>query len=226
MALVELSVVEQRYRAVLEAVAGVPVTEVAARYEVSRCWPSRPGSCCCPVGALVPIMGIMTLGDGPFSVAFGNWLGRIVAPAWSVLLGTCVIVLAVGSHRVLAVIASLVGVAVAAPCVFCRAWHMGACFDDHGITVRKFLRTYRLGWHEVSRLTDGQVSVDQGRDLAWALNVVLRDGRVIKTPLGRRWKKADPEMLAVIDQVAARHSVPTELTGEPRPRSLRLSRLR
>src|SRR5262249_44639816 len=33
---VELSVVEQRYRAVLEAAAGVPVTEVAARYEVSR----------------------------------------------------------------------------------------------------------------------------------------------------------------------------------------------
>ena len=36
MALVELSVVEQRYRAVLEAAAGVPVTEIAARYEVSR----------------------------------------------------------------------------------------------------------------------------------------------------------------------------------------------
>jgi transposase InsO family protein len=36
MALVELSVVEQRYRAVLEAAAGVPVTEVAVRYEVSR----------------------------------------------------------------------------------------------------------------------------------------------------------------------------------------------
>ena len=36
MALVELSVVEQRYRAVLEAAAGVPVTEIAVRYEVSR----------------------------------------------------------------------------------------------------------------------------------------------------------------------------------------------
>src|SRR5262249_47293013 len=64
MALVELSVVEQRYRAVLEAAAGVPVTEVAARYEVSRqsvhAWlvryrlgglggladrPRRPGTC-------------------------------------------------------------------------------------------------------------------------------------------------------------------------------------
>jgi hypothetical protein len=31
-----LSVVEQRYRAVLDAVAGVPVTEVADRYGVSR----------------------------------------------------------------------------------------------------------------------------------------------------------------------------------------------
>src|SRR5262249_54597913 len=36
MALVELSVVEQRYRAVLEAAAGVPGTEGAARYEGSR----------------------------------------------------------------------------------------------------------------------------------------------------------------------------------------------
>jgi transposase InsO family protein len=36
LALVELSVVEQRYRAVLEAAAGVPVAEVATRYEVSR----------------------------------------------------------------------------------------------------------------------------------------------------------------------------------------------
>jgi transposase len=32
----ELSVVEQRYRAVLEIAAGVPVTEVAERYGVSR----------------------------------------------------------------------------------------------------------------------------------------------------------------------------------------------
>jgi transposase InsO family protein len=36
LALVELSVVEQRYRAVLEAAAGVPVTEVAERFGVSR----------------------------------------------------------------------------------------------------------------------------------------------------------------------------------------------
>ena len=34
--LVELSVMEQRYRAVLEVVSGVPVTEVAERYGVSR----------------------------------------------------------------------------------------------------------------------------------------------------------------------------------------------
>ena len=36
MALVEMSVVEQRYRAVLEVQSGVPVTEVAARFGVSR----------------------------------------------------------------------------------------------------------------------------------------------------------------------------------------------
>jgi transposase len=36
LALVEVSVVEQRYRAVLEVRSGVPVTEVAARFGVSR----------------------------------------------------------------------------------------------------------------------------------------------------------------------------------------------
>jgi hypothetical protein len=44
LALVELSVVEQRYRAVLEAAAGVPVTEVAERYgsAVRACTPGLP----------------------------------------------------------------------------------------------------------------------------------------------------------------------------------------
>jgi transposase len=36
LALVELSVVEQRYKAVLEHAAAVPVTGVAARFGVSR----------------------------------------------------------------------------------------------------------------------------------------------------------------------------------------------
>ena len=36
LALVELSVMEQRYRAVIEIENGCPVTEVAARYGVSR----------------------------------------------------------------------------------------------------------------------------------------------------------------------------------------------
>lgn len=39
LALVELSVVEQRYRAVLQVLAGVPVTEVAAGFG-ARCHPS------------------------------------------------------------------------------------------------------------------------------------------------------------------------------------------
>ena len=42
----ELSVTEQRYRAVLEVLAGVPVTEVAERYGVSRqtCMPGCAGT--------------------------------------------------------------------------------------------------------------------------------------------------------------------------------------
>ena len=34
--LVELSIVEQRYHAVMEVISGAPVTEVARRYGVSR----------------------------------------------------------------------------------------------------------------------------------------------------------------------------------------------
>jgi transposase len=34
--LVELSVVEQRYHAVMEVISGAPITEVAVRYGVSR----------------------------------------------------------------------------------------------------------------------------------------------------------------------------------------------
>jgi hypothetical protein len=39
LALVEVPVVEQRYRAVLQVLAGVPVTEVAAGFG-ARCHPS------------------------------------------------------------------------------------------------------------------------------------------------------------------------------------------
>jgi transposase len=37
----ELSVMEQRYQAVLEVGAGIPVVEVAQRFGVSRLWGSR-----------------------------------------------------------------------------------------------------------------------------------------------------------------------------------------
>lgn len=54
MALVEVSVVEQRYRAVLEVKAGVPVTEVAARRGVAR----RPRK---PKASLVRAAGVTLL---------------------------------------------------------------------------------------------------------------------------------------------------------------------
>src|SRR5262249_56013352 len=95
---VELSVVEQRYRAVLEAAAGVPVTEVAARYEVSRqsvhAWivryrlgglgaladrPKRPDTCPHQVSAEIEAAGCELRREDP------PWgpvrLGRQRAPA-------------------------------------------------------------------------------------------------------------------------------------------------
>ncbi len=68
----ELSMTEQRYRAVLEAGAGVPVTEVAERYEVS--WArSRLGL---PAGT-----------SGSASGTSGSVLLPSAAVTWRLLLG-------------------------------------------------------------------------------------------------------------------------------------------
>lgn len=158
----------------------------------------------------------MPLGDKP-SLTFGNWQSRLVMPSMCIVFGLGAIFIAAASGSVPAIIASLVIVPPAACWVIYRGWHMGASFDDEGVMVRKFLRTYRLGWHEVSRLADGYVMVDNGSERAWALDVVLHDGPVITTPLGEwRWREsASPETVAVIQQAAARHGVPAELTGVP-----------
>lgn len=90
---------------------------------------------------------------------------------------------------------------------------MGACFDDDGVTVRKLLRTYRLGWHEVSRFEDESINSNGVEGIpVWALDVALHDGQVICVPVDRLGPR--PETLAVIRQAAARHGVPAEHAGE------------
>jgi Bacterial PH domain len=92
---------------------------------------------------------------------------------------------------------------------------MGVHLDDDGVTVRKFLRTVRVGWPEVSRFEDGRVAIDAGRAWAWALNIVPRDGRAITIPMGSPLSETtSPNPLIAIRQAAARHEIPAELTGQ------------
>jgi Bacterial PH domain len=58
-----------------------------------------------------------------------------------------------------------------------RSWRIQLRTDNHGVTVRNFLRTHRIGWSEVSRFTDGSVKLFDEHH--WTLGIVLRDGRVI-----------------------------------------------
>jgi hypothetical protein len=117
-----------------------------------------------------------------------------------------------GGH-ILATVAGLI-IATAALIWGCsRAWRIGLRLGEDGVTVRNFLRTYRISWLEVRCFADGSVSRgESGR--VWALSIVLDDGRVV-TASGTSSGKRDVrrQTLAAIRQAAERHAIPAELTG-------------
>jgi hypothetical protein len=102
-----------------------------------------------------------------------------------------------------------------------RAWRIGLRVGEGGVTVRNYRHTYRISWPEVLCFADGSVNRGEaGR--VWALDIVLRDGRVITasgTSAGKR--DARPETLAAIRQAAERYAIPAELTGTPAKRGSR-----
>jgi len=155
------------------------------------------------------------------NVTIANGPGRILTACFVVLLGACAVLWGFSSLRSPALRVTFVAIAAfALTWSLYRGWRMGVRFDDHHVTIRKFLRTYRIGWPEISRFEDGRVTDDMGNARAWALDTVLRDGRVITTRLGPpsfglSWK-GTPETLSAIRQVAELHKIPTELTGQPR----------
>jgi len=103
--------------------------------------------------------------------------------------------------------AALLAIALIVSCV--RAYRLGVRFDDDGVTVRNFSRTYRLGWEQVSRFADGGNSKG-----GWALTVICRDGRAITASGTLTVAKA--EVLSAIRLVAERHQVGMEVTGQSR----------
>jgi Bacterial PH domain len=89
-------------------------------------------------------------------------------------------------------------------------------FDDQGVTVRNVFRTYRIGWAEVRRFTDGSVgggTPEGGGGGQWALRVVLHNGRTVTAKATKAWTVAPSKTLVAIGQAAERYDIPADLTG-------------
>ena len=111
--------------------------------------------------------------------------------------------------------AYLAAVASVAALLIYRGWHTGVRFGIHGLTIRYFFWTRRIGWQEVSRFTDGLTAgLGEGAGLVWTLVVVLRNGRVVKVKAtARDGSSAEPKVLTAVLQAAERYEVPAALTG-------------
>lgn len=87
--------------------------------------------------------------------------------------------------------------------------------DDQGVTVRNLFRTYRIGWAEVRRFTDGFVgggTPETGVWGQWALAVVLHNGRTV-TAEATASRVAPSKTLVAIGQAAERYDIPADLIG-------------
>jgi len=116
---------------------------------------------------------------------------------------------------------ALVTIATVVGCF--RGWRMGLVMDQHGATIRNYLRSYRFGWHEVNCLADGSAYGGAG-GWQWALSLMLHDGRTITaTGTMASGSRRIPKMLTVIRQGAERYAIPAELTGEAVRRGSRLT---
>jgi hypothetical protein len=89
-------------------------------------------------------------------------------------------------------------------------------FDDEGITIRNWFRTYRIGWAEVRRFTDGSVGGDGSagdRGGKWVLAVSLHTGRTVIASSTKAWNVAPSKTLVAVGLAAERYGIPADLTG-------------
>lgn len=109
--------------------------------------------------------------------------------------------------------------------LLCWGWRTGVRFDGHGLTIRYFFWTRRLGWHEVSRFADGRTAgMGEGAGQVWALDVVLRDGRVVTVKAtARDSRSAAPKVLTAVLQAAEYYGIQAALTGIASKRRSRAS---
>ncbi len=168
----------------------------------------------------------MDSGAGPAAITIASWGGRFGAIV--LVPSTAVLAISIPFDKqhwwqwakhiptpVPAVVAYLAVVAFASIWLLCQGCRLGARFDDHGVAVRRLLRTVRYSWPEVSHFADGYRESEGGR--FWALDIVLSGGRTV-TVIARERTNANPKTLAAIRQVAERYQIPAELTGIPRER--------
>jgi hypothetical protein len=88
--------------------------------------------------------------------------------------------------------------------------------DDQGVTVRNLFRTYRIGWAEVRRFTDGVEGggpPEGGGQTRWTLWVVLHNGRTVPAEATMARTVAPSKTLVAIGQAAERYDIPADLTG-------------
>jgi hypothetical protein len=115
----------------------------------------------------------------------------------------------------IAVSLALVVVAVTWGCS--RGWRMGLHVDHNGVTVRNYFRTYRVGWLEVNSFADASICpfLLINNEQYWALSVLMRSGDAITASSTARLRRARPEMLTAIGQVAECYGIAADLTGAP-----------
>jgi DivIVA domain-containing protein len=111
--------------------------------------------------------------------------------------------------------AYLAVVASVAALLIYRGWRTGVRFDGHGLTIRYFFWTRRLGWHEVSRFADGCTGgLGEGAGQVWAVDVVLCDGRFVTLKAtARDDRSAAPKVLTAVSQAAECYGIQAPLTG-------------
>jgi Bacterial PH domain len=85
-------------------------------------------------------------------------------------------------------------------------------FDNQGVTVRNWFRTYRIGWAEVRRFVDGSVYGPGNQDGLWALAIVLHNGQTV-IARGTAASDASSKTLVAAGQAAERYDIPADLTG-------------
>ena len=101
-----------------------------------------------------------------------------------------------------------------AACEIVRAWHIMLLADGDSLTVRNFLRTYRIAWPDVAEFNDE--STYAGAESAWALRISLKGGRAIT---GHATAEGRPSTAANLIKTARQHNIPESLTGRQPTRS-------